>query len=238
MLRGRCRACKLPISIRYPIVELLTALLFVAVGMRHGWSLATVGGLCMVGGLVAITFIDMAIWEIPDEISLPGVLIGVVLRPLAYDVPWYDGLVGAALGASFLWFIRWLFFVLRNVEGMGLGDVKLIAMIGAFLGPFALAPMIMVASVSGTLIGGIVLLLAPSEEEDAEDAEADGEPPSEPPDSKADAGNDEDEDEDDWVPPPTAVPFGPFLSLGAIATLLFEHEILGVITAATTWLWT
>ena len=149
LLRGRCRACKANISIRYPMVELLTALLFTACGARYGQSMATLSSVIICGMLIAITFIDIDIWEIPDEISLPGIVIGCLLRPMAFDVPWYDGIFGAAMGAGFLWLIRWGFFVLRGIEGMGMGDIKLIATIGAFVGPLGLPPTILVASISG-----------------------------------------------------------------------------------------
>lgn len=227
VLRGKCASCKAPISVRYPVVELLTSLLFLAVYMRYGLSLATLGGLILTASLIAITFIDIDIWEIPDEISLPGIVIGAALRPFAYDVPWYDGLIGAALGAGFLWFIRWIFFVLRDMEGMGLGDVKLIAMIGAFVGPFGLIPTILISSVSGSIIGAIVLTVAKVRGtdqqpiDDATEVAADEAPEPTAPDEDADGEG----DEDDWVPPANAVPFGPFLSMGAIATLLFARDL-------------
>jgi leader peptidase (prepilin peptidase)/N-methyltransferase len=256
MLRGRCRACRLPISVRYPTVELLTGLLFLAAYARFGLSLSVLCALLLAGSLVAITFIDIDEWFIPDEISLPGILIGAALRPFAFDVPWWSGLVGAALGATFLAFVRWAFFVVRKTEGMGLGDVKLIAMIGAFLGPGALIPCILVASLAGTVIGGLVLLLAPRGGEDADLVRTPDPTPLErapegqllastPPEihdaketdlARGDAdlreperGPDED---DDWTPPRNAVPFGPFLALGALTHLFFggylERLFLGL----------
>ena len=225
LLRGKCRACKTKISIRYPIVELLTAVLFTACGAQYGQSLATLSGVIICGMLVAITFIDIDIWEIPDEISLPGIVIGCLLRPAAFDVPWFDGILGAAMGAGFLWLIRWGFFVLRGIEGMGMGDVKLIATIGAFVGPFGLVPTILISSVSGTIIGSIVLLTAKKEEEPATAEEAQGHAETEMSEGTGDANDSDDEGEEEWVPPKNAVPFGPFLSLGAICTVLFSDAI-------------
>jgi leader peptidase (prepilin peptidase)/N-methyltransferase len=231
LLRGRCRACKTPISIRYPVVELLTALLFLAVAVKYGMSLATLSGILLCGGLVAVTFIDLDIWEIPDEISLPGIVIGVILRPLAFDVPWYDGLVGAAIGAGFLWLIRWGFYVLRGFEGMGFGDVKLIGMIGAFVGPLGLLPTVLVASVSGTVIGGISLLVARARGGDEAAPPPDPvETPASPEPEATTATPAGEEDEEDWTPPPGAVPFGPFLSMGAIAAALIGDQLLPVLT--------
>jgi leader peptidase (prepilin peptidase)/N-methyltransferase len=212
VLRGHCRACKTPISIRYPMVELLTAFLFLAAATQYGQSLATLSSIIICAMLVAITFIDIDIWEIPDEISLPGILIGCALRPFAFDVPWYDGLIGAALGASFLWLIRWVFFVLRDMEGMGLGDVKLIATIGAFVGPLGLMPTVLIASVSGTVIGSIVLF---TQKNDVEPEMTETKPLDEKEEEEGE------EEEQEWQPPKNAVPFGPFLSLGAICTVLF-----------------
>jgi leader peptidase (prepilin peptidase) / N-methyltransferase len=214
VLRGRCRACKTPISIRYPMVELMTALLFLAIGLQSGQTLATLSGWILAGSLIAITFIDIAIWEIPDEISVPGILIGSVLRPFAHDVPWFDGAIGAVIGASFLWLVRWVFLKLRGIEGMGLGDVKLIAMIGAFLGPFSLLPTILISSVVGSVIG-IVVILAKKKDEEPEVP-----PPVEATTEEPESTEAEADEEDEWVPPKNAVPFGPFLALGALAELL------------------
>ena len=279
MLRGKCRACRLPISIRYPVVELLTALLFLAIGQRFGPTLATAAGLIMAGGLVAITFIDIDHWIIPDEIAIPGVIIGVLMRPFAFEVAWWDGLVGAAVGAGSLIAIRWIWWAgwksyvairakiqpgfvpeVDKSEGMGLGDVTLLAMIGAFLGPGGLLPTVLVASVAGTIVGVVLQLAARVGvvPERSSDAEGTGEAPDAPgglkassarepsstpepssapepsslPDASASRGPEaspsaaasaeEDDEDDDWVPPPTAVPFGPFLALGALAELLFS----------------
>lgn len=214
-LRGRCRACKTPISIRYPVVEALTAVLFVAAAVRFGPTWATPVAWLFAGSLVVVTFIDIDIWEIPDEVSLPGIAIGVVLRPLVFDAPWWSGLAGALMGSLALGLIRWFYLRFRGVEGMGLGDVKLIGMIGAFVGVGGLLPVILVASIAGTLIGGALLLLGPK----------DGEEPPPASEPEADASGDGDEDDEDWEPPANAVPFGPFLALGALAELLLGPQI-------------
>lgn len=245
MLRGKCRACKLPISVRYPVVELLTALLFLAIGQRFGPTLATAAGLILASGLVAITFIDIDHWLIPDEIALPGAVIGVLIRPFAFDVPWWDGVVGALVGAGALIAIRWIWWAcwksyvaIRRMiqrgftpevdksEGMGLGDVTLLAMIGGFLGPGGLLPTVLVASVAGTIVGLLLQVAAHFGLVSRQAEPEPGEPPAQPgppaPPATPASTEDEEEDEDDWVPPPTAVPFGPFLALGALAELLFS----------------
>lgn len=208
MLRGRCAFCGAPISARYPMVELLTAFLFAACAVRFGLSWAAVGACVFVSGLVVVTFVDLDEWIIPDEVSLPGIAVGVVARPLLFDEVWWSGLAGAALGAGILMVVRVGYDLLKGQEGMGLGDVKLLGMIGAWLGPTGLLPTVIVASFSGAIIGGLLLWLAPGEQEGDEETPRD------------DAQGIEDEDEDDWVPPPNAVPFGPFLALGALSELL------------------
>lgn len=213
VLRGRCASCKAHISIRYPVVELLTAVLFAANAYRFGPTIA--GLLCtvLVTALVAISFIDIDAFEIPDEIVYPAMLVGAVLRSAAFSVPWWDGIAAAALGAVVVWMIRGVGFAILKKEVMGLGDAPLLATIGAYLGPEAIFPVLMLASMSGAVLGGLGLLAqrmraAPI----ADEAPAiDGA---------------EDEDGEEWVPGPTTIPFGPYLSLGAIAYMLFGPALL------------
>ncbi len=225
LLRGQCANCAQQISLRYPVIELLTAVLFLAVARRFGQNEATVLGLILAGSLIAITFIDLDVWEIPDEISLPGIVLGAALRPWAFDVPWYDGVLGVVVGGGVLWAVRAGFYLLRKQEGLGFGDVKLIAMIGGFLGVKAILPVLMIASVSG-IVGGLVMLALGFKED-----EKSPEPPPEPapetsPETEPElAEEDAAEEEVDWVPPKNAVPFGPFLALGALAQLLFGAQI-------------
>lgn len=232
LLRGRCAHCRAPISVRYPAVELLTGVLWVAVAVRFGLTAAAGAGVVFVSSLVAITFIDIDHFEIPDEISLPGIVLGAIARPLVFDVPWYDGVLGAAIGGGILYAVRWSYEKVRGVEGMGLGDVKLIAMLAAFLGPTAVLPIILVSSIVGLIVGSIVLALAPRAAQDApadtgaapavdsagSTVAADNGPPSLAPSPEPPSGDDD--DDDGWVPPPTAVPFGPFLALGGLSELL------------------
>ena len=222
LLRGQCANCAQKISLRYPMIELLTAVLFLAVARRFGQTEATVLGLILAGALIAITFIDLDIWEIPDEISLPGIALGAALRPWAFDVAWYDGLLGVVVGGGVLWAVRAGFYLLRKKEGLGFRDVKLIAMIGGFLGAKAILPVLMIASVSG-IVGGLLMLALGFKEDEraAEPAETDSTPEADP----AEAAEENEEEEEDWVPPKNAVPFGPFLALGALAQLLFGAQI-------------
>ena len=218
-LRGRCASCRTPISIRYPVVELLTGVLFLACFIRFGMTWALAPALILSASLVAITFIDIDTFEISDQISLPGIALGCLLRPICFDKPWFSGIVGALLGAAFLGFIRWAHMVVRKREGMGLGDIKLIAMIGAFLGPGGLLPAILVGAFAGSIIGGVVVLMRKIR---GEDVGSESEPEPEASEPEPEPGSDSDSDDDDWEPSWDAVPFGPFLALGALAALLFQ----------------
>ena len=247
ILRGRCRACRTPISARYPFVELLTGALYAAAFAQFDLTLAMLAVIVMGSGLIAITFIDLDCWEIPDEISLPLIVVGAVLRPFALHVSWYDGLVGAVLGATFLWLVRWLFWVLRRIEGMGLGDVKLIAMIGAFVGPSGTLQTILVASVAGTFLG--VLFIAGRRwglwgADEATQPEAGAAPDHDDSNSNSDSDSDSDsdrkdvdekdaEEEEDWTPHPRAIPFGPFLALGALSHVFLGRIINHTLSIAT-----
>lgn len=206
LLGGRCASCRASVAPRYLVVEVLTGALWAACAARYGTHPATLMAVTLASALVVVTFVDIDIWEIPDEITLPGIALGSIARPLALDVPWWEGIAGAACGAASLWTIRWLFMRLRGVEGMGLGDVKLLGMLGAFLGPQALLPVVLVSSMSGAVVGSVLLAIRGKRQPRAPT----------PTPSPAEAT----EDEDDWVPPPNAVPFGPFLALGGLAELL------------------
>lgn len=158
-LRGKCAWCKAPISLRYPVVELITAFLFATCASRFGWSAGLLAGMGFSATMVAITFIDIDTWEIPDEIVLWGLPLVICIRPLIFQTSWWSGILGAVAGATILLLIRWVFFALRGIEAMGLGDVKLLAFIGGFLGIGSLIPTLTLASLAGALTG-IVLLLA------------------------------------------------------------------------------
>jgi leader peptidase (prepilin peptidase)/N-methyltransferase len=203
LLRGRCRDCASPISSLYPTIELLTGLL--------GWllfrrivpgpgaldlpHLAAFGVyFVFVAMLVAQTFIDVKHYIIPDELSIYaapfGILACVGLGWLGYgDAPsWRSSVVGAAAGGGVLLAVMGLFYLVRRKEGMGLGDVKLLAMIGAFLGALPAVPFVLFTSaLAGSLVGVPMALL-----------------------QRRGLG--------------TALPFGPFLALGAIAWLLHGPE--------------
>jgi leader peptidase (prepilin peptidase) / N-methyltransferase len=213
ILLGRCSTCRHPISIRYPLTELLTGALFLAsFRLFFPNGLQLLAAALFVSGLVVVTFVDLDIWEIPDEVTLPGIVVGAALRPLAFGTSWWDGILGAALGGGSFWLVRVAYQLLRGREGMGMGDIKLMGMLGAFLGPSSLVPIGLYASVSG-LVAALVDRLRTRK--DTTEAVAITLPVAEPaPDAPA-------EDDASWTPPPGAIPFGPFLALGGLVVLFF-----------------
>jgi len=166
LLRGRCRACREPIALRYPLVELANGLFYLAVFLRTGLSISFLPLAAIVSMTIVLIFIDLDIQILPDVIDLPGIAIGVGIGYLggrgatAGDLTLSPDLVssflGALAGAGVLWGIAMAYKALRHVDGMGMGDVKMLAMIGAVVGWQALLPCLIVASISGA-IAGVVL---------------------------------------------------------------------------------
>ena len=158
LLRGRCRTCGTRISPLYPVVELLTGGLAVALWLRLGPTLAFAGYFAFIAALVTITFIDLDHRIIPDVISLPGIGVGLVVSLVSPLVTPLDAVLGALAGGGVLLAIAFGYQAIRGQEGMGGGDIKLLAMIGAFLGWRSVFVTLMVASLIGSLIGvGIML---------------------------------------------------------------------------------
>ncbi|WP_020676421.1 prepilin peptidase [Geopsychrobacter electrodiphilus] len=158
-LVGKCAGCGQKISLRYPIIEGLTGGLFVLVLYYFGLSPATIVYWIFVASLVVITFIDLDHQIIPDVISLPGIVIGFACTFAVPWVTWFDSLLGIALGGGLLLSIAWVYQFLTKREGMGGGDIKLLAMLGAFLGWKAIFPLIFIASLCGTFVGLPLMLI-------------------------------------------------------------------------------
>ncbi len=134
LLGGRCRDCGAPIPWRYPAIEALTAALFVGCALRFGPTRHAVAAALFCSLLVALGAIDAEHLLLPDRITLPGIVAGVALQPWLGWVGWRGALLGAALGGGVLLALYGLWYLLRREEGLGLGDVKMLAMVGAFLG--------------------------------------------------------------------------------------------------------
>lgn len=160
MLRGRCRQCRAPISLRYPAVEALTAMLSVLVAWHFGWSVQGVLGLALTWTLIALAFIDADTTLLPDSITLPLLWLGLLANVFGVFAPLEAAVIGAATGYLALWSVYWLFKLVTGREGMGYGDFKLLAALGAWLGYTMLLPIILLSSVVGAVVGVVLLVLA------------------------------------------------------------------------------
>jgi len=159
-LLGRCRNCKTPISPRYPVVEIITGLLSAALFLKYGLDYRYFIFLAFSAALVIISFIDLQHKIIPDIISLPGIIIGLAFSMIFHHISWLESVIGVLAGGGSLFLVAVVFEKLTGREGMGGGDVKLLAMIGAWMGWKALPLIILISSLTGTIIGGGSLLLA------------------------------------------------------------------------------
>lgn len=159
-LRGRCAQCQARISARYPFVELLTGLLSLIVAWRFGYSTATVAALVLTWFLIALTFIDIDQQLLPDTLTLPLLWLGLLYSLWGNAVAPVDlrsSVLGAVVGYLSLWSVYQLFRLATGKEGMGYGDFKLLAALGAWLGWQMLLPIILLAAAVGAVVGMIVL---------------------------------------------------------------------------------
>lgn len=189
LLRGRCRDCRAPISARYPLVELVNAILWVAVFVRApGWG-DFASGAFLCSACLALLAIDAEFRILPDRITLTGIAVGLALSFFSYVRTPLSAFGGAALGAGGLWLLAFLWEKIRKVEAMGLGDVKMLGMIGALLGASGVVLSVLLASVAGSLVG---LAMVAARRGSLQ----------------------------------TALPFGVFLALGAVASLFWGPELV------------
>ncbi len=190
ILRGKCRSCPERISFRYPLVEILTGVLFYALFQKHGFTPQFFTDLVFVSLLLVIAFIDLETFLIPDKLSLPGIVLGFTASFFTVRLTWTESLVGLLVGGGVLFFVAILYQYLRKQDGMGGGDIKLLAMIGAFLGTVGVVFTVLASSLMGTIFGVVTMLR-----------------------SRRQAGT-------------TMIPFGPFLSMGAILYLFWGEAML------------
>jgi leader peptidase (prepilin peptidase) / N-methyltransferase len=155
VLGGKCSSCKAKISMRYPAVELLTGVLFAYCATRWGLSWQTAAWCAFCAALVALAFIDWDTTLLPDDITLPLVWLGLIVAALRWntEVTLLNSVWGAVAGYLSLWSVYWLFKIVTGKEGMGYGDFKLFAALGAWFGWQALIPMILLASGIGAVVG-------------------------------------------------------------------------------------
>lgn len=153
VLKGRCSSCKSPISPRYPLVELATALLSLLVFMMLGPTVKTLVALPMTWALISLTMIDFDTQLLPDDITLPLLWAGLLVNMNGVFVPLQQAVIGAMAGYLVLWSVYWLFKLVTGKEGMGYGDFKLLAALGAWLGWTMVPLIVLLSSVVGAVIG-------------------------------------------------------------------------------------
>ncbi len=152
-LRGRCRGCGQPISIRYLVVEVLTGLVFVACKERFGWSLELFTAVCLVGFLIPLTFIDAEHWILPFELTLPGIAVGLVLGGVAGWGPFQASLYGALIAFCLFRAMEYFGWLAFRKEALGAGDKFLFALLGAFLTYRSLLALVFLSSAQGAIFG-------------------------------------------------------------------------------------
>ena len=152
ILGGRCRHCKNKISPRYPWVELITGLMFVVCATKFGVSTTLLWSLILTSLLIPLAFIDLDTWLLPDSITLPGIVLGLICNLFHEFVPLRDAVIGAVSGYGVLWLIYQIHHRLTGKQGMGYGDFKLLAMLGAWLGWQSLPIIMLLSSLSGIVI--------------------------------------------------------------------------------------
>ncbi len=189
LLKGCCRHCYTAISFQYPLVEGITALASLILFMKFGLSLSYFFYFLFVAALIVITVIDLYHQIIPDVISLPGIGVGLIASLMIPQITLFSSLMGTLLGGGSLFLVATIYQWLFKREGMGGGDVKLLAMIGAFLGWKAVILTILLSSLVGSITGIIVMILKGKDFK-------------------------------------YAIPFGPFLSFGAVVSLFYGENII------------
>ena len=188
LLLGKCRHCRHPISWRYPTVEAMIGLLSLALFIRYGLSYQYILFLLFTASLVTISFVDLDHQIIPDVLSLSGVIAGLAIAFIPGNISWLNSLIGIIAGGGSLFLVGFVYEKLTGKQGMGGGDVKLLAMIGAWMGWKALPFVLLISSLMGAVIGSVFLLAAGKGYR-------------------------------------VRIPFGPFLSLGALLYLFFGPQL-------------
>jgi len=191
ILGGRCRHCRNRISLQYPLVELACGLLLVGLYLTFGLGTSFFLSLPFVCSLLVVIVIDIRLQIIPDLISLPGIALGFLFSFINPHVSWVQSGLGILVGGGSLYLVALVYALLTGREGMGGGDIKLLAMLGAFLGIQSLLFIVFASSITGSLAGILAMLYQKK------------------------GGQ-------------TRIPFGPFLSLAALAWLFFQPEIMQI----------
>ena len=219
LLRARCRQCKTSISARYPLIEILMAILAGALWMKMGPTWEFVVWLPLSAALVAVSFIDIDHWLIPDVIIFPFIFFVGASVFLPGGVTPLDACLGL-LPAALIFSVGWGFEKMTGREGLGFGDVKLLALLGIAVGLLPALNILLLSSIQGAIIGIALRLFTPGHE-----AQKSGGGDAPAPDESLNDGDDDGDGEDEWVPPPYAIPFGPFLALAGLQVILLPPEL-------------
>lgn len=215
ILGAKCRNCKNPISWQYPLVEAITGTLFFLVYWKYGLTLASPIYMVLAASLVLVTFVDLTDWTIPNEVTFPGMPLGVVCAVIAMvypesgllEVTPVESLLGLLIGGGVLYGLDMVSLLLMKKRGMGFGDVKLMAMLGAFFGPWGVLLTIIIASFFGSAVGITMIVLDRGKVTEKK-------------------GNADEDDDDARTPGGHYLPFGPYIVLGGIVYLFFGPEIV------------
>lgn len=159
ILKGKCRHCQTKISIRYPFIEILTALLSVVTALHFNLQPILIPALILTWSLIALAWIDIDEQILPDNITLPLLWLGLLLNISGLFCPLPQAILGATVGYLSLWSLYWVFKLLTGKEGMGYGDFKLMAMLGAWMGLKSLLPIILLSSLVGAVVGITLIAL-------------------------------------------------------------------------------
>ncbi|MDK9702898.1 MAG: prepilin peptidase [Sulfuritalea sp.] len=159
-LRGKCKGCAAPISIRYPLIEALTGLLFAYAAWHFGFTAAGLGALALLTALIALTGIDFDTQLLPDDITLPLLWLGLALNAFGVYTDLKSAVIGAMAGYLSLWTVYWAFKLITGKEGMGYGDFKLLAALGAWLGWQMLPLTVLLSSLVGAVVGIALMVVA------------------------------------------------------------------------------
>ena len=160
LLRGKCSSCKAPISARYPAIEVLSALLSAGLVWHFGFGWTGMATLVFGWLLIAMTFIDLDTQLLPDDLTLPLLWLGLLVNVKGLFVPLQDAVLGAAAGYMALWTVYWVFKLVRGKEGMGYGDFKLLAALGAWMCWQMLPAIILLSSIVGAVVGISMMIAA------------------------------------------------------------------------------
>jgi len=156
---GKCRNCKAPISLRYPLIEAVTGIVTLLIAYQYGYSWLTLAILLLTLSLIVLTMIDYDHQLLPDDITIPILWLGLIINYFGLITTLEAAVLGAVAGYLILWAVYWLFKILTGKEGMGQGDFKLLAALGAWMGWQALPQIILLSSLIGALIGiGLILI--------------------------------------------------------------------------------